>query len=91
MNGMLAALPTVQSGKLKVLGVSKATRVPPLANVPTSTEQGVTGFESDTWQGVLVLAGTPPAIVARPSAERTVENERKRWAGVVAKGGLKLE
>ena len=80
-----------ESGKLKVLGVSKATRVPPLANVPTSTEQGVTGFESDTWQGVLVLAGTPPAIVARLSAERTIENERKRWAGVVAKTGLKLE
>ena len=86
MNGMLAALPTVQSGKLKVLGVSKATRVPPFAKVPTSTEQGVTGFESGTWQGVLVLAGTPTAIVARLSAERTIENERKRWAGVVAKG-----
>jgi tripartite-type tricarboxylate transporter receptor subunit TctC len=35
MNGMLATLPHVQSGKLKVLGVSKATRVPLLANVPS--------------------------------------------------------
>ena len=33
MNGMLATLPMVQSGKLKVLGVSKATRVPLLAKV----------------------------------------------------------
>jgi len=54
-----------------VLGVSKATRVPLLANVPTIAEQGVTGFESGTWQGVLVPAGTPPAIVARLSAELT--------------------
>ena len=121
MNGMLATLPFVQSGKLKVLGVSKATRVPLLANVPTIAEQGVTGFESGTWQGVLVPASTPPAIVARLSAELTkiirapdvrsrltaqgaevytmspaefapfFESERKRWAGVVAKGGLKLE
>jgi tripartite-type tricarboxylate transporter receptor subunit TctC len=121
MNGMLATLPFVQSGKLKVLGVSKATRVPLLANVPTIAEQGVTGFESGTWQGVLVPAGTPPAIVARLSAELTkiirspevrsrltvpgaevytmsptefapfFETERKRWAEVVAKGGLKLE
>jgi len=121
MNGMLATLPFVQSGKLKVLGVSKATRVPLLANVPTIAEQGVTGFESGTWQGVLVPTGTPPAIVARLSAELTkiirspevrsrltvqgaevyttsptefapfFETERKRWAEVVAKGGLKLE
>jgi len=121
MNGMLATLPFVQSGKLKVLGVSKATRVPLLANVPTIAEQGVTGFESGTWQGVLVPAGTPPAIVARLATELTkiirspevrsrltvqgaevytmsptefapfFEGERKRWAGVVAKGNLKLE
>ena len=71
MNGMLATLPHVQSGKLKVLGVSKATRVPLLANVPTIAEQGVKGFESGTWQGLLVPVGTPPAIVARLSAELT--------------------
>jgi len=121
MNGMLATLPYVQSGKLKVLGVSKATRVPLLANVPTIAEQGVAGFESGTWQGLLVPASTPPAIVARLSTELTkiirapdvrsrltvqgaevytmtppefvtfFEGERKRWAGVVAKGGIKLD
>ena len=36
--------------------MSKATRVPLLANVPTIAEQGVKGFESGTWQGVLVPA-----------------------------------
>jgi len=71
MNGMLATLPQVQAGKLKVLGVSKATRVPLLASVPTIAEQGVKGFESGTWQGVLMPAGTPPAVVARLSAELT--------------------
>ena len=71
MNGMLATLPFVQSGKLKVLGVSKATRVPLLANVPTLAEQGVKGFESGTWQGLLVPANTPPAVVAKLGAELT--------------------
>lgn len=71
MNGMLATLPHVQSGKLKVLGVSKGTRVPLLANVPTIAEQGVKGFESGTWQGVLVPAATPPAVVAKLNAELT--------------------
>jgi tripartite-type tricarboxylate transporter receptor subunit TctC len=71
MNGMLATLPMVQSGKLKVLGVSKSSRVALLPNVPTIAEQGVAGFESGTWQGALLPAGTPPAIQARLSAELT--------------------
>jgi tripartite-type tricarboxylate transporter receptor subunit TctC len=121
MNGMLATLPFVQSGKLKVIGVSKATRVPLLPNVPTIAEQGVAGFESGTWQGLLVPAGTPPAVLARLSAELTriirspdvrarltsqgaevytmtpaefrafFERERKRWASVVAEGGVKID
>ena len=71
MNGMLATLPMVQAGRLKVLGVSKSTRVPLLPNVPTIAEQGVTGFESGTWQGVMMPASTPPAVIARLSAELT--------------------
>ena len=69
MNGMLATLPFVQSGKLKVIGVSKAQRVPLLASVPTIAEQGVKGFESGTWQGVLLPAGTPNAVVNKLNAE----------------------
>jgi tripartite-type tricarboxylate transporter receptor subunit TctC len=71
MNGMLATLPHVQSGKLKVIGVSKGSRVPLLPNVPTIAEQGVKGFESGTWQGMLVPANTPPAVLAKLSAELT--------------------
>ncbi len=121
MNGMLATLPQVQAGKLKVLGVSKNSRVPLLANVPTIAEQGVKGFESGTWQGLLAPASMPPAVLARLNAEliriiRTpevrerlvsqgaevhtmtpvamaqfFETERKRWAQVVAQGGVKLD
>ena len=69
MNGMLATLPHVQSGKLKLLGVSKATRMPLIGDVPTLAEQGITGFESGTWQGVLVPRGTPQAVVQRLNAE----------------------
>ena len=71
MNGMLATLPHVQSGKLKVLGVSKATRVPLLAQVPTIAEQGVKGFESGTWQGMLAPRDMPAAVLARLNAELT--------------------
>ena len=69
MNGMLATLPHVQNGNLKVLGVSKATRMPLIGNVPTIAEQGVPGYESGTWQGVKVARGTPDAVVARLNRE----------------------
>ncbi|MDR6538165.1 tripartite tricarboxylate transporter substrate binding protein [Variovorax soli] len=69
MNGMLATLPHVQSGKLKVLGVSKATRMPLIGDVPTIAEQGVAGFESGTWQGLLAPRGTPDAVIQRLNKE----------------------
>jgi 5-dehydro-4-deoxyglucarate dehydratase len=85
MNGMLATLPHVQSGKLKVLGVSKKTRMPLIGDVPTIAEQGVPGFESGTWQGVLVPKGTPEAIVQKLNTEliKAIRNAdvRARLAG----------
>jgi tripartite-type tricarboxylate transporter receptor subunit TctC len=69
MNGMLATYPHVQSGKLKLLAVSKKTRMPLIGEVPTIAEQGAPGFESGSWQGVLVAKGTPDAIVQRLNAE----------------------
>jgi tripartite-type tricarboxylate transporter receptor subunit TctC len=69
MNGMLATLPHVQSGKLKVLGVSKSTRMPLIGDVPTIAEQGVPGFDSGTWQGVLAPRGTPDAVIQRLNKE----------------------
>ena len=69
MNGMLATLPFVQSGKQKIIGVSKRTRMPVIGDVPTLQEQGLANFESGSWQGILVANGTPAAIVARLNAE----------------------
>ncbi|MDH0049064.1 Bug family tripartite tricarboxylate transporter substrate binding protein [Comamonas terrigena] len=65
MNGMLATYPHVQSGKLKLLGISKSTRMPLIADVPTLAEQGAQGFASGTWQGVVLPAKTPEAVVQR--------------------------
>lgn len=85
MNGMLATWPHVQSGKLKLLAVSKRTRMPLIGEVPTVAEQGVPGFESGSWQGVLAAKGTPDAIVQKLNAElvRAIRNPdvRARLAG----------
>ena len=37
--------------------------------MPTLAEQGLKGFESGTWQGVLVPQGTPASVIAQLNAE----------------------
>lgn len=71
MNGMLATLAHVQSGKLKVLNVSKSTRMGLIPQVPTLAESGLPHFESGSWQGVLAPSSTPPAVMQRLNAELT--------------------
>jgi len=66
---MPTAMPFVQGGKLKVLGVSSGHRVPELPNVPTIDEAGLKGFETYAWSGVYAPAGTPRDIVSRLNSE----------------------
>jgi tripartite-type tricarboxylate transporter receptor subunit TctC len=68
LNGALATLPHVKSGKLKAIGVSSRTRMKGLEDVPTIAEQGVTGYESGTYQGITVAATMPAANVAKLNA-----------------------
>jgi tripartite-type tricarboxylate transporter receptor subunit TctC len=68
LNGMLATLPHVQSGKLKAIAVSKRNRVAGLPQLATVAEQGVSDFESGTYQGVTAPASMPAANVARLNA-----------------------
>jgi tripartite-type tricarboxylate transporter receptor subunit TctC len=88
MNGMLATLPHVQSGKLKAIAVSKRSRMALTPNLPTIAETGVPGFESGTWQGLLVPAGTPARVVQSLNAEliRIIRSPdvRARLAGLGA-------
>jgi len=59
----------VRSGRMRVLGVSSAKRVPEYPDVPTVAEAGVPGYEVITWYGVFAPGGTPPAIVNRLHVE----------------------
>jgi tripartite-type tricarboxylate transporter receptor subunit TctC len=59
----------VRSGRMRVLGVSSAKRIPEYPDVPTVAEAGVPGYEVITWYGVFAPGGTPPAIVNRLHAE----------------------
>jgi len=63
------SLPQIKAGKLRALAVTSATRAPALPDVPTIAESGLPGFEASSWFGILVPAGTPPAIIAKINGE----------------------
>ena len=64
-----AAIPHVRSGRLRLLGVTAARRIPAAPEAPTIAEAGVPGYESANWWGLLVPAGTPVDIIARLNKE----------------------
>jgi len=60
-----SAQPHLAGGRVRVLGVSTATRTPVLPNVPTIAEQGVPGYDVASWVGLFGPARMTPALVAR--------------------------
>lgn len=67
--GTPPAMPLLQSGKLKALGVTTAKRMSALPSVPTLAESGLPGFESIAAQGVFAPAGTPREIITKLNFE----------------------
>ena len=59
----LSAMPFVKAGKLKALGLTSPVRSAAAPDVPTIAESGLPGFEVFAWNGVLVPAGTPKAVI----------------------------
>ena len=61
--------PYVRDGRLRAIGVAKLQRAPQLPDIPTIDEQGLKGYQSLNWTGLLAPAGTPRDIVSKLSAE----------------------
>lgn len=57
-----AVIGQVRDGTLRPLGVTAATRLAILPDVPTMAEAGLPGFEVGVWYGVAGPARLPPAI-----------------------------
>jgi tripartite-type tricarboxylate transporter receptor subunit TctC len=64
-----AALPFVQSGKLRALAVSGGKRSAQVPDVPTVAEAGVKGFEFLLWFGVWGPSGMPANLVSKIASD----------------------
>lgn len=70
MNQVQTVLPHYKAGKVRLLGVTTATPVPAVKEVPTIASSGLPGtkgFDSSIWFGIFAPKGTDPAIVAKLS------------------------
>ena len=68
-NGMLATWPHVTGGRLRALAISSAKRVPSAPDTPTVAEQGLAGFETGSYQGVIGPTGIARETVTKLNAE----------------------
>jgi tripartite-type tricarboxylate transporter receptor subunit TctC len=67
--GISTALPHIRAGRLVPLAIASPQRSPQLPDVPTVAESGFPGFDVTSWYGIVVRAGTPPAIVKKLHAD----------------------
>ena len=95
--GLPALAPHIKSGKLRAIAVGTPQRVAQMPDVPTVAEMGYKDFETSQWYGILVPAGTPPALVKRLQEESAkalrspAVTERFAGDGAVAGGGPSSE
>jgi tripartite-type tricarboxylate transporter receptor subunit TctC len=97
LTAISTALPHIQSGKLRVLGVASAVRSPIYPEALTLREQGLANVVASGWYGFMAPAATPQPIVERLQAEviralADPEVKQKLVAqGLEAKGGTAAE
>ena len=62
---ILTALPHVQAGNLRAIGLASAERSDALPDLPTIAEQGLPGYDVSVFFGIVAPRGTPADVVAR--------------------------
>jgi tripartite-type tricarboxylate transporter receptor subunit TctC len=67
--GPTALLPQHETGAVRMLAQSSAKRSVALPDLPTLQESGFADLDIESWYGVLLPLGTPPAIAARLNTE----------------------
>ena len=93
MTAISTALPHIQAGKLRVLGVANEERTPLYPQAPTLRESGLPSVVGYGWYGLMVPLATPAAVVQRLNRETNAvladaEMRKKvEAAGLQVRGG----
>ena len=93
---MTTAVPLVQAGTLRALGISSASRSPVIPDVPAVAEF-IPGFEVTAWNAIFAPAGTPQPIVDKLSTaiaaimQSPAITQRLKELGTTAHGSTPAE
>jgi len=90
LDSMPAHLPHIKSGRLRPLAVASLKRSAQLPDVPTMTEAGLPGFQSNTDYALFAPAGTPKEIVARLNREAIAALEQPDLRARLAAIGIEV-
>jgi tripartite-type tricarboxylate transporter receptor subunit TctC len=96
---VLTALPHVQGGRLRALGITTAERSAVLPDLPTVAEQGLPGYDASVFFGLVVAAATPDAArerlrtafntsLAQPEMRKFLESQGMQLAPDLAPAAL---
>jgi tripartite-type tricarboxylate transporter receptor subunit TctC len=97
LTAISTAIPHIQAGKLRVLGVATEERTPLYPEAPTLRELGMSSVVGYGWYGMFAPSGTPEAVVTRLNAEINAAmsdvNVRRKAdaAGLQLRGGSAAE
>jgi tripartite-type tricarboxylate transporter receptor subunit TctC len=64
-----ASMPQISAGNVRVLANAGATRAAAFKDLPTVAEQGLAGFDSSSWVGLVAPAKTPAPVLAKLRAD----------------------
>lgn len=88
--GMGAAMPHIELGKLRPMGVAGPKRSSRLPAVPAIAEF-LPGFSAETWFGILAPRGTAPVIVGRLNAAIKTAASRRDVKEQLLSGGYEVQ
>ena len=88
-DSLASALPHIKSGRIKILALTTAQRIPQMPDIATVSESGYEGFSGVGWSGFVLPAGTPRDIVDKVSADtQAVLREPQTIERIVERGGV---
>jgi tripartite-type tricarboxylate transporter receptor subunit TctC len=86
-DSMIAIMPHVKSGKVKVIAISGDKRSPLLPNVPTFAESGFPAVVSYAWYGMFAPAKTPKDVIAKINGETLKIMKEPEFQKILAETG----
>ena len=95
--GLPVSLSLIQSGKIRALAVTGASRSSALPDVPTVQESGVTGYQTVLWYGMFAPSATTPIELEKiakdmgRALQMPLVKDKLRTTGIDAVGSTPAE